>query len=318
LALGRSVERLGSGRMSVEPVVQSGKTAEQWTALRDFLATHVRADATRFYGLGAEHREYLDQVVERWFDDSKNYDGRWDLFTTQLPRVGRVLDMASGCGTFVLHGLRNACDVWGIEPEDWKLEYFRRKSALLGLPASAADRVVKAYGESLPFPDGTFDIVTSYQTIEHVADVRTCLEELLRILKVNGVLHLSAPDYRSFHEPHYLVPFLPTMNKKLAAAYLSFIGRPTLGLKYLNWVTERSISSLLDRSRYANRRTRVLDFGEPAIRERILTRLPKSLHSDVVVRTVRGFQRFRQSARTFIQSGPIDGSIDLWVVKTGA
>jgi ubiquinone/menaquinone biosynthesis C-methylase UbiE len=283
--------------------------------LRAFMAEHVRRDAEKLYGLSAKHGDYLNMVVDRWFDDVKNYDGRWGLLDSRLPSVGKVLDMASGCGSFVINGLRNGRDVWGIEPEDWKLEYFRRKVASLDLPPASSNRVVKSFGETLPFDDGTFDVATSYQTIEHVADVGACLDELLRVVKPGGVVHVSSPDYDSFFEPHYLVPFLPTMNRRLASAYLSLLGRPTLGLRYLNWVTEKSVLSLLERSRYRNSQLRLADLAEPAIREKITNRLPAALRAPTVIDGVRKVQRLRQGLRTFLQSGPVDGSIDLWIVK---
>ena len=289
--------------------------ARELADLRAFLTANVLREFETFYGLGSRHRSYLDSTIDRWFDDSNNYDGRWSLFDSRLPQVGKVLDMSSGCGTFVLHGLRTGRDVWGIEPEDWKREYFQRKLALLGMPPETSMRVSKSFGERLPFGDETFDVATSYQTIEHVTDVAECINELLRVVKRGGVVHLSAPDYNSFFEPHYRVPFLPTMNKALAGAYLSLLGRPRKGLEYLNWVTEQSVIDLIARSPYKNHCQRLSEAGEKAIREKILNRLPVPLRTEMIVRAVRTVQKVRQSTKQFVKSGPLDGSIDLWIVK---
>ncbi|HZL17407.1 MAG TPA: class I SAM-dependent methyltransferase [Polyangia bacterium] len=293
----------------------SGDIARDLAELRVFLTTNVLREFESFYGLGSKHRSYLDSTIDRWFDDSTNYDGRWSLFDSRLPKVGKVLDMSSGCGTFVIHGLRNGRDVWGIEPEDWKREYFQRKLALLGMPPETSTRVSKSFGEQLPFGDETFDVATSYQTIEHVTNVAACVDELLRVVKCGGVVHLSAPDYNSFFEPHYRVPFLPTMNKSLAGAYLSLLGRPRKGLQYLNWVTERSVMALLDRSPHKNHCERLSQAGEGAIRDKILNRLPVPLRIETIVQAVRAAQKIRQSTKRLFQFGPLDGSIDLWIVK---
>jgi hypothetical protein len=105
------------------------------------------------------------------------------------------------------------------------------------------------------------------------------------------------------------------MRKDLAARYLSLLGRPTLGLKYLNWVTDRSVVELLNRSPYRNSWERFADMAEGPIRERILDRLPSPLRTPGIVDGVRVVQRLRQSLRTFRAVGPVNGSLDYWIVR---
>ncbi len=46
----------------------------------------------------------------------------------------------------------------------------------------------------LPFTGSTFDMVTTFETIEHVPDFVTCLQEFSRVLKEGGVLFCSTPN----------------------------------------------------------------------------------------------------------------------------
>jgi len=59
--------------------------------------------------------------------------------------------------------------------------------------------------ESLPYNDGTFDVVISFQVIEHVEDHDLYLAEASRVLNRNGVLLLITPDRSnrlfSFQQP---------------------------------------------------------------------------------------------------------------------
>jgi SAM-dependent methyltransferase len=48
--------------------------------------------------------------------------------------------------------------------------------------------------ESLPFPDGEFDLVLSSQVIEHVVDAPAALQELARVLRPDGTLVLSTDN----------------------------------------------------------------------------------------------------------------------------
>jgi len=47
---------------------------------------------------------------------------------------------------------------------------------------------------TLPFPDGDFDVVVSFQVIEHVRHVPTYLREIRRVLRPDGRLLLTTPN----------------------------------------------------------------------------------------------------------------------------
>lgn len=142
-------------------------------------------------------------------------------------------------------GLLNDYDVYGIEPEEWKNEFNKMKIELYGYPESWRSRFIEAFGENLLFQDECFDIVSSYQTLEHVSDVKTCLEEMLRVLERGGEIFLHFPDYRSTFEGHYRLPWLPLFPKRFAKVYLRVLGRPLLGLNSINYVTKKNVMHLL-------------------------------------------------------------------------
>jgi ubiquinone/menaquinone biosynthesis C-methylase UbiE len=140
-------------------------------------------------------------------------------------------------------------------------------------------------------------LITTYQTLEHVYDVQKCLEEMLRVLKPGGFLYIRAPNYDSFYEPHYGIPFWPKMNKKLATIYLMILGRPLIALHELNWITEKEIISLI----------RKLPFNVSIVRTfRFLqtTQTKKHLFQTVMWRIKRMRIMFREEKQ-----------IDLWVTK---
>ncbi len=165
-------------------------TAQDLDELRAALRACFLRESQDLYGL--EDGPWIDRATQNWFDDTANYDRRWRVIDARRPGAGRILDMASGCGTFLLYGLKRGRDVIGIEPEPWKLRYFRRKVELSGYPSAYLSRLVPAVGERLPFADASFDLVTTFQTLEHVADVGSCISEMLRVLRPGGVLYLRA------------------------------------------------------------------------------------------------------------------------------
>ncbi|HXG65792.1 MAG TPA: class I SAM-dependent methyltransferase [Blastocatellia bacterium] len=54
---------------------------------------------------------------------------------------------------------------------------------------------VTGVGEALPFADDSFDVILSYDVLEHVEDPRWCLSECKRTLKPGGVFLLVFPPY---------------------------------------------------------------------------------------------------------------------------
>ena len=52
----------------------------------------------------------------------------------------------------------------------------------------------------LPFQDNTFDIVCAFQVFEHVTDPFILFDEMVRILKRNGYLLITAPFLWALHE----------------------------------------------------------------------------------------------------------------------
>ena len=50
----------------------------------------------------------------------------------------------------------------------------------------------------LPFEDGAFELVVSFETIEHVHDPERVLDELRRVLAGDGLLVISTPNKRQY------------------------------------------------------------------------------------------------------------------------
>ena len=56
-----------------------------------------------------------------------------------------------------------------------------------------------------PFNDQTFDAIITLATVEHIINLDHHMNELRRILKDNGHLYISSPNYSSIH---FVIPYL--------------------------------------------------------------------------------------------------------------
>lgn len=212
---------------------------------REYLKAQVQEDNFRFFGGTSD--EEIEQIVDNWMNDQSRSANVFNTINTILPSANKILDMASGCGTGVFYGLLNGFDMWGIDPEEWKHVFIRKKAEEHGYPEEWLDRFYKGVGENLPFSDSSFDCVMSWYTLEHVQDLKACIKEMIRVTKPGGGVYIVCPNYIGTFEPHYMIPWLPLLPKNLAKAYLGFRNKPVEGLKTLMYVTPFKIQRILEK-----------------------------------------------------------------------
>lgn len=171
----------------------------------------------------------IDREIPSGLFDQLQKDWDWTLEDC------RVLDVGAGQGAAVLEALTRGADAHGVEPGEefanlarWRLEEHGFKS----------NRIVNSGGESLPYPDKSFDYVVSLRVLEHVKEPLPLLEEMCRVLRPGGRAYVACENYLAFREQHYRVPWLPLLPKSLGSIYLRALGRdPTFLQNYVFYTT---------------------------------------------------------------------------------
>ncbi|MGV8131729.1 MAG: methyltransferase domain-containing protein [Candidatus Pacearchaeota archaeon] len=112
------------------------------------------------------------------------------LFTQDLVKDKIVLDAACGEGFGSDFMALHAKEVYGIDISKEAVSFAKNKYIRKNLKYKVGS-VVK-----LDFPDHFFDVVVSFETIEHVGpkEQAAFLKEIKRVLKKNGILIISTPD----------------------------------------------------------------------------------------------------------------------------
>ena len=154
-----------------------------------------------------------------------------------LDRKRTILDFGCGSAPFVFSALSRGHDAYGIDTSNDKIALAHLKVDEYGFDPLWKDRVQLGDATKLAFPDATFDLVTSFQVLEHIPDLESALYETIRVLKPGGWFVVRAPDYRMSFEPHYRIPWPQFAPPDVAREWLRAMGRPLDGLGTFFYIT---------------------------------------------------------------------------------
>lgn len=107
-------------------------------------------------------------------------------------RGKRVLEIGCGRGGFSGYLAAQGAQLTAADFSDEAVAIARR-----ALSSEPNVDVMVADIENIPFPDETFDIVVSLETLEHVPSPQRGLRELVRVAKKGGRILTSTPNYIS-------------------------------------------------------------------------------------------------------------------------
>jgi ubiquinone/menaquinone biosynthesis C-methylase UbiE len=98
----------------------------------------------------------------------------------------RILEIGCGIGTVVHELVQQGYDVQGTDISRVAIEYGRNKYGDIRLDVQPA--------EQLPFEDGSFDVVLSFDLFEHIARIERHVAEVQRVLRAGGCYLFQTPN----------------------------------------------------------------------------------------------------------------------------
>jgi len=111
-------------------------------------------------------------------------------FVSELCRNKNVLDVACGVGYGSYYLGSVAGNVTGVDVSPEVIEYARTRYVRDNVSFSAMDAC------TMTFQNETFDVICSFETIEHLAQTKVYLDEIVRVLRTDGVYIVSTPCVR--------------------------------------------------------------------------------------------------------------------------
>jgi SAM-dependent methyltransferase len=133
-----------------------------------------------------------------------------------------------GCGNgYITEHLSAAFDkLVGIDVEPQRIDEFRRAVA-----NDPRFHVLSMSSSALAFDDQCFDLVTSFEVLEHVPELERTADEMVRVCRTGGLVILSVPQVWFPFENHGLIvngrmidrkipllPYIRPLHRRFAAA----------------------------------------------------------------------------------------------------
>ena len=206
----------------------------------------------------------LESARAEWWS-SGNFDTWKKLYAGEYPRgfliidtlrkyvpafrIGgaRVLDVGCGDAGAIIAFAEHGATCAGIECFEESLSRGKIRAADHGVNVD----LQKGVAESIPYPDGSFDLVMLDNVLEHVTDRPLTLREVRRVLKPGGLLYMVTPKpfalYSLWNDPHYDLAGLVLMPRRMQIWYFEKIhggGKGTYGVGVIP--TRRTVIRLLD------------------------------------------------------------------------
>jgi len=161
----------------------------------------------------------------------------------------KVLDYGCGSGYGTALISSGCLEVTGVDISEEAITYAK---AHYNAPNLLYLKIEPAEDAPLPFPDSSFDVVLSFQVIEHIQDVSAYLQEIRRVLVPGGQAIIATPD-RSTR----LFPFQKPWNMWHLKEYTKKQLGQTL-MKYFSNVLVKQIGGQQDVLKIELNRTRKL------------------------------------------------------------
>jgi len=196
----------------------------------------VQPDAIREYGAIRFRSDYHYSLFEYY---------RSAKILTQLERAGirasgPVLDAGCGGGGIAVSFAEESRFAVGLDLVNRFSDAGVRLAKERGIENVS---FVQGDGISLPFEDGTFDVVLSHSVIEHVDSPEDYLCECFRVLRQGGVLFLSTPPYYSSAGSHLARLKLPIPYQLLLPRSWAFRLNFYLARRHPSWLEQQGESN---------------------------------------------------------------------------
>jgi len=159
---------------------------------------------------GYSRNDYLSPIT------IKRYNELLDYFE-QFRKTGKLIDVGCGIGYFLEEAKKRGWEVYGTEYTDEAIKICEAKGIIMK----------KGVLNPADFEASSFDVITSFEVLEHINNPQQEIENFNTILRSGGLVYLTTPNWNSL------------LRYRLKAAY-NVITYP----EHLSYYTKKTIAKL--------------------------------------------------------------------------
>ena len=140
------------------------------------------------------HQENKQGFIPWIYESVKkiNLKHKYNLATSGL-NVGKMLDIGCGVGDFMHTMEAHGWQCMGVEPSDDAKAIARKRTKAKIINSEELEKITNE----------TFDIITMWHVLEHVDNLKWQMEQLRRLVKLNGRIVIAVPNYKSYDGQFY-------------------------------------------------------------------------------------------------------------------
>lgn len=130
------------------------------------------------------YKELYDLEKDYWWHVGKRQI-TFDLINRYSTSFEKALDIGCGAGLVVDELSKKYNQAYGVDMSADALNFCKQRSL---------QNLILAPAENIPLPEGSFDLITAFDLLEH-ADDAAVLRETRRLLKAGGIAVITVPSY---------------------------------------------------------------------------------------------------------------------------